>query len=366
MKRPVPPRLVLALVAAAGCTKTADPGAAAAGRPAVAVETARATTSDIEQAVEVVGALSARSEADVKSEYNGTVAEVYVTQWVRVQKGTPLARLDTREVVAVAQSARAALLQAEVAAQRTGRELERTARLQEAGAATPQALDEARTADEAARAQAAVARANLEAVETRLAKAVLRSPIDGVVSRRTVNVGDYVENMGNPAPMFHVVDTRALELVASVPSTRIAELRVGQPLVFSTDALPGKEFAGRVSFVNPAADEISRTVKVKAEVPNQDNGLKPGLFAKGRVVTGTRAGAVVVPRTALVSWDTVKRSAAVFVLEGGLARRRTIQTGSLAGEGVEVLGGIQAGDEVVTRGGFNLRDGDRVRSVSGS
>jgi RND family efflux transporter MFP subunit len=366
MKRLRPAPLVLALVAAAGCSNATDERAAQAGRPPVAVETARVATSDIEQAVEVVGALSARSEADVKSEYSGTVAEVYVTQWVRVQKGTPLARLDTREAAAAVQLARAVLLQAEVAVQRAGRELERTAKLQESGVATPQALDEARTVDEAARAQSAAARAQLEMAETRLDKAVLRSPIEGVVARRTVNVGDYVENMGSPAPMFHIVDARALELVASVPSARIAELKVGQPVVFSCDALPGRELGGRVSFVNPAAEEVSRTVKVKVEVPNVAEALKPGLFVKGRIVTGTRAGVVVLPRSALVTWDAVHGTGAVFLLEGGLARRRGIQTGALAGESVEVVGGLQAGDEVVTRGGFNLRDGERVRTVQGS
>jgi RND family efflux transporter MFP subunit len=365
MTRRHPASLAL-LLAAAACSRSGDPKVAEPGRPPVAVETARAAASEVEQSVEVVGALTARTEADVRSEQNGIVAEVHVTQWVRVQKGTPLARLDTREAQATVQAARALLLQAEAAARRAERELARTASLRESEAASPQALDEARTADEAARAQAAAARAQLEMAETRLAKAVLRSPIDGVVSRRTANVGDYVENMGSPPPMFHVVDARVLELVAAVPSARVAELRVGQPVVFTSDALPGKELAGRVAFVNPAADEVSRTVKVKAEVLNPGNALRPGLFVKGRIVTGTRAGVLVLPRSALVSWDTVNRTAAVFLLEGGKARRQTIQTGAPAGEGVEVAGGLRAGEEVVTRGGFNLRDGDPVRIVQGS
>jgi RND family efflux transporter MFP subunit len=363
MKRSFP--AALALLAAA-CAKPADPTAAQAGRPPVAVETARAATSDIAQAVEVVGALSARSEADVKSEYSGTVAEVYVTQWVQVRKGTPLARLDTREAGAAVQLARAAVLQAEVAVQRSARELERTAKLHESGVATPQALDEARTAGEAARAQSAAARAQLELAETKLAKAVIRAPIDGVISKRTANVGDYVENMGNPPAMFRIVDARTLELVASIPSARIAELKVGQDLLFTSDALPAEEFHGQVSFVNPVADEASRTVKVKVEVSNPTGALKPGLFVRGRIFTGNRSGVVVLPRSALVTWDTAARTADVFVVEGGLARRRSVQTGALAGESVEVAGGVQAGDEVVTRGGFNLRDGDRVRTIQGS
>ncbi len=355
--------LALALLAAA-CSRGSKPEEAS--RPAVAVETAVVTQANLEQAVEVVGALSARSAADVKTEYSGTVAEVLVTQWVAVQKGTALARLDTREAAAGAQASRAQLLQAEVGAQRAARERERTAKLQEAGLATRQAVDETRTAEEAARAAVAAAQAQLDIAQTRLAKALIRSPIDGVVSERNVNVGDYVENMGGAGPMFRIVDARVLELVASVPSTRIAELAVGQPLVFASDALPGKEFRGQVSFINPAADEASRTVKVKVEVPNADGALKPGLFAKGRIVTGNRPGVVVVPRSALVSWDTAARSATVFVLESGRAHQRTIQTGVTAGDAVEVLGGLQPGEVVVTRGGFNLRDGDAARAIQGA
>ncbi|HEY3348209.1 MAG TPA: efflux RND transporter periplasmic adaptor subunit [Thermoanaerobaculia bacterium] len=353
---------VLAL-AAAGCGKpVAGNGAPGGGRPPVAVETAKVVTADLEQTVDVVGTLAARSEADVRTEYSGTVAEVYVTQWVRVRAGTPLARLDTREADAAVAASRAAALQAEVGVQRAARELDRSAKLKQAGLATQQGLDEAKTADEAARAGEAAAKAQLAMAETRRTKAVLRAPIDGVVATRNVNVGDFVENMGNPPPMFRIVDNRLLELTASVPSARMAELKPGQPFAFSSDAFPGREFAGRVSFINPAADEASRTVKVKTEVPNPDESLKAGLFVKGRIVTGKRSGILVVPRSALVSWDTAARSAGVFVVEGGAAKRLLVETGSATGDRVEIVKGLAAGQDVVTRGGFSLREGDRVQT----
>lgn len=357
--------LPLALAAAIGCSASAEkPGEA--GRPEVAVEIGKVAALDLEQAVDVVGALSAKASADVKSEYSGTVAEVSVTQWVKVKKGEPLARLDTREASAQLQSARAAALQAEVAVQSAARERERTDRLAEAGLATRQAVDAARTAEAAARAQASAAQAQVAMAETRMGKAILRAPLDGVVSERNVDVGDYVENMGSPRPMFRIVDARVLELTASVPTSRMSELAVGQPLRFASDALPGKEFSGTVSFINPTAEETSRTVKVKAEVSNDAGVLKPGLFVKGRVVTGHRAGVVVLPRTALASWDTIGKTAAVFVVEGGVARRRPLKTGAVSGDVVEVVEGLKVGEVVVTRGGFNLRDGDKVRAIEGA
>lgn len=131
-----------AALAAAACNRPAPPRAEEAARPPVAVETARLATADLEQAVEVVGALSARSAAEVKSEYSGTVTEILVAQWVQVKRGAVLARLDGREASAGVQAARAAVLQAEVAGQRAAREMERTRQLQEAGLATRQAEEE--------------------------------------------------------------------------------------------------------------------------------------------------------------------------------------------------------------------------------
>jgi RND family efflux transporter, MFP subunit len=360
------PSAALLLVLAAGAVGCGKPAAGDGQRPPVAVETATTAASDLEESVEVVGTLAARSEAEVKTEYAGTVAEVFVTQWVRVAAGTPLARLDSREVEAGVQAAKATFLQAEAGAKRAARELDRTVKLKEAGLATQQQLDEARSADEAARAAAEAAKAQHALAGTRLSKAVLRAPIDGVVAVRNVNVGDYVENMGSPAPMFRIVDNRILELTASVPSARMAALRVGQTFAFTSDALAGRTFSGKVSFINPAADEASRTVKVKAEVPNGDGALRAGLFVKGRIVTGRRPGVLVVPRSALVSWDTVARTAGVFVVEGGVARRLPVETGAAPGDVVEVVKGLSPGQEVVTRGGFNLREGDRVLVSKGA
>ncbi|KAA0251023.1 efflux RND transporter periplasmic adaptor subunit [Acidobacteria bacterium ACD] len=359
--------LLLAPLSLSRCGKKADgKGGEGAGRPPVAVDTVRVAPADLEEAIDVVGTLVARREVEVKTEYTGTVAEVFVTQWVSVKAGTPLARLDTREAEAATAATRATVLQAEVGAARAARELDRTVKLKEAGLATQQGLDEARTAEEAARAALAAAKAQLALAETRLTKSVLRAPIDGVVAERGVNVGDYVENMGNPPPMFRIVDNSVLELTVTVPSARLPGLAVGQPLAFETDAVPGRTFEGRVSFINPAADVASRTVKVKAEVPNAGGALRTGLFVKGRIVTGRRTGVLSVPREALVSWDTAGRTGSLYVVDGGLARLVKVKTGAVAGGKVEVVEGLSGSPEVVTRGGFNLRDGDRVRTGAGA
>jgi RND family efflux transporter MFP subunit len=351
------------LLPSGGCSRANGKGGAAV-RPAVAVEVAPVVSGKLKETIEVVGTLAPKFQAEVKTEYSGTVTDVLVTEWVRVSKGTILLRFDAREAEGDVSAARASLLQAEVGLSRAQRELDRTVKLKEAGLATPQNLDDAKTAAEAAEAQLAAAGAQKEIAETKLAKTVIRSPLDGVVANRSVNPGDFIENMGSPKPMFRIVDNRRLDLTVTVPSSRISAVRLGQPLSFSTDAVPGRTFSGKVSFINPAADEASRTVKVVAAVENPDETLKSGLFAKGEIVTGERKNVLRVPRSAFVTWDLAARSAVVFVVEGDKAVRRTVETGAGTGDDVEVRKGLAAGEQVVMRGAFNLSDGDRVAVVA--
>jgi RND family efflux transporter MFP subunit len=350
--------LSAAALGAAACSR--DGAGAAAEKPAVAVDVATVTSGELVETVAVVGTLKPKREATIQSEYSGIVREVFVTEWVPVRRGQPLARLDSREAETTLESARAALLQAEVAARRAVREFERAEKLKAAGLETAQGVDDARTAREAADATVAAARAQLKAAETYAEKMVTRAPLDGVVSFRGISVGDRVENMGSGAPMFVIVDNSTFDLTVTVPSTRSAAVRVGQPLEFSTDALPGRSFRGTVKFINPTVSEVDRSVAVVAEVANPDGALRGGMFVKGEIQTGRRAGVLQMPRSALLSWDLAQGTGEVFVVNGSVAERRVVRTGGAAGELVEILAGVTGGEQVVTRGGFNLREGDRV------
>ena len=356
------------LAATVACSKEAAPetaAAAAAGKPAVAVTVSPVVVADLDESVEVVGSLAPKFYADVKSEVSGVVTAVYVTEWVPVRKGAPLARLDTSETEAGIEALKAVEAQARVAESRARREFERAQQLKEYGLITPQNFDDAKTAVEAAEAGTAAARAQIRTAQARLAKSSLVAPMNGVVALRGVNVGDRVENMGGGDPLFRIVDNSLLDLTVSVPSSRLAQVKVGQPLEFSTDALPGRTFTGKVMFINPAIDAASRSAKVVAEVLNRDGALKGGAFAKGRILVATRTGLLQVPRDALLNWKVEDRTAEVFVVLGEKVEKRVVKTGQANHVTVEVVEGLKAGEQVVTRGGFQLRDGDRVAAVKG-
>jgi membrane fusion protein, multidrug efflux system len=181
-----------------------------------------------------------------------------------------------------------------------------------------------------------------------------------VVSFRGVNIGDLVGEAGSQKIMFKIIDTRILDLTVTVPSVEMGMVRVGLPLTFSTDAIPGGTFTGKVMFINPVVNESDRSVKVTAEVKNVSEQLKGGLYVKGRIVTGKRTGILRVPRGALLSWDVAGKKGDLFVVKGEIANRRTVQTGVAMGDFVEIISGLVTDEQVVVRGGFNLKDGDRV------
>ena len=352
--------LTLSLAAAAACSNQADSKPVEAGRPPVAVSVEAASATDLQETIDVVGTLEPKFTAEVKSEVTGVVTEVYVTEWVPVKRGEKLARLDSRETDAGIETLRAAEAQAKVAQNRAQREYERAQQLKQYGLITPQALDDAKTAVEASDAAMTAARAQIKAAETRLGKLLITSPMDGVVALRGVSVGDRVENMGGNSPMFRIVDNRALDLTMSVPSSRLASVRVGQTLEFSSETLPGRTFRGTVRFINPEIDAASRSAKVVIEVPNGDGALRGGAFVKGRMVVGQRTGVLQVRKEALLNWNLEAATAEVYVLNGDKAQRREVTTGMMSAATVEVLSGVKPGEQVITRGAFALRDGDRV------
>ncbi len=367
--------IIAGLVTACGkTTSTKDQ----TSKPPTAVECYTAKPAELTESIEVTGSLEPKFSVDVKTQIPGLIKQVFVNEWVRVKKGQPLASIDVAETEAQVKraeagvaSARAGLAQAQVAANRAERELERIYKLKESGLATQQALDDAKTEKEAAQARVEAARAQIRVSEeevrqgaARQAKGFIAAPIDGVVAMRNVNVGDLASDAAAGKPIFRIVDNRILNLTVSVSSTDSGRIKVGQPLEFSVDSKPAARFTGKVMFINPELTTADRSLKIIAEVHNIPEVLKGGLFAKGRIITGKRSEVLQVPRSAVMALDLAAKKGILFVTENDIAHRREITTGSVNGELIELMSGLKAGERYVVRGGFNLKDGDKVTVTS--
>lgn len=343
-------------------------------KPPVAVECEQVKTAPLTESVEVTGTLEPKFSVDVKSQIPGLVKQVYINEWIRVKKGQLLARIDLSETEAQVKrgeagvaAARASLSQAQVSQTRAEREQTRVKNLKESGLATQQALDDARSEydasrarSEASRAQCEVAAEELRQARARLAKGVITAPIDGVVALKAINVGDLTSDAAAAKPLFRIVDNRLLNLTVTVPSSVSSRIKVGQALTFTVDSLPQRTFTGKVMYINPELSSNDRSLKIIAEVPNVPEQLKGGLFAKGRIVTGNQQNVIQIPRSALANWDTTNATAKVYLLAGDTVHAQPVKTGSVNGDRVEIVSGLTAGDQCVVRGGFNLKDGEKV------
>jgi len=189
------------------------------------------------------------------------------------------------------------------------------------------------------------------------ARAIVRSPIAGTVIQRQVGLGQYIAS-GASSPVFAIGDLARVWLVANVRETDAAAVRVGLPVEVGVPAYPDRIFQARLSYVAPALDPVTRRLPVRAEIDNSDGALKPEMFARFRIVTGTDSLVAAVPDKAVVREGETAR---VWVadLEARTLSLRRIRVGQTSEEMVEVLDGLRPGETVVTAGALFI---DRAAS----
>jgi membrane fusion protein, multidrug efflux system len=227
--------------------------------------------------LEPTGEFVSPASTQVAPKSPGRVAAVYVDAGQRVSRGQPLLTLETDYLKLDVQRAEADLARARAAENDARRELDRKKGLL-ANESIPQAtFDKAQAAFEQAQAARQSAETGLALARQKVADAIIRSPITGVVDQRKTNPG---EHLGEAGVAFVIVQTAPLKLRFSVPERYLAELRTGQTVVARVDPYPGEEFTGRIKTVGGVIDPATRTFFAEAEFPNSDGRLRPGLFAR--------------------------------------------------------------------------------------
>jgi multidrug efflux pump subunit AcrA (membrane-fusion protein) len=213
---------------------------------------------------------------------------------------------------------------------------------------------------DASRAKLKEMEAILEQERTRLQNAKIVAPFRGEISRKYVDAGALVSAS---TPLVNLVHTETLKIVANVLEKDIPLLRVGMSAKIRTESYPERVFEGRVEKVNSALDLATRTLQVEIYIPNSDRLLKPGMFSNVEVVLLTKPQTLVIPREAILE---AGNEMFVFVVEGNKALRRPITIGYEQERMVEVLQGLNAGDQVVIKGQQMIREGSAIRVVEES
>lgn len=355
---------LLAAVVVAGCGddgKAEEERAAAAVQAQVAAlgasDVAAASRETLVEGVAISGELEPKISYTVAAPVAEQIAQVFVEEGQAVRQGEALVRFRDEVLRAAAASGQADVARARMAVSLAVAESTRAATLLAEGAISRRDYDNALLAVESARAQLALSEAQAASARDRLEQATLRAPSAGVVSRRYVQAGDRVDMN---ARIVDIVDTRTLQLSASVEAHWLRRLHPGAPvtlrLMQSSDSI-----RGRVSRINPTADPATRQVRVYVDVPNPGNRLVGGLYVSGRAVLSEERGAVAVPVSA-VRHEGASREPVVYVVEGGVVHRRVVRTGiSDESRGlVQITGGVAEGESVVVGPVDGLNDGMRV------
>ncbi len=311
------------------------PGGAPGGGGPAPVEVGRVTAQTLTDAYAAVGSLQAAQGVVLRPEVSGRIAKLGLADGQRVAKGQLLLQLD--DTLQLAQ-----LKQAEASAQIARTNLQRSRELLAQGFISPSAVDQNAAALDVAEAQVTLARAQL-------ARMKVFAPFDATAGIVKVNVGDYVKD---GADIVNLEDLRTLVVDFALPERYITRVRTGQTVDVTLDAVPGQRFKGRVLALDSVVDANGRALQVRARVDNPGGVLRPGLFARARVVFASRDGAVVVPEEALVPMGGKQYLFKLVATPDGkkIAQRLEAKLGLRLEGQVEVLEGLAAGDQVVTAG----------------
>ena len=330
--------LVLLACLVAGCSGDA-PGASEAP-PATAVVTTTVASQQWRDTIEALGTARANESVTMTAKVSEIVRKVAFDSGDVVRAGHVLVDLSSGAQLAGLEEARAAYQEAE-------RQLKRQQELADRQLIAVSQIDTQRAARDAARAR-------MDVVRAELSDRVITAPFDGVLGLRQVSPGSLVTP---GTPIATLDDISLIKLDFSVPERFLALLARGQDVVARSETYPEREFEGTVTSVDSRVDPVTRSVTVRAEVPNPDRLLRPGMLMSVRLFQAPR-DTLVVPEIAVLQVGL--ESFVYRVAKDHTVERVKVDLGARRKGEVEIAGGLSAGDLIVTEGAVKLRDGVRV------
>ena len=335
--------VALAGLVLAGCFFVAGPVLAQNGAKAIKVFVYEVGEQSFGNSLQALGTLRANEATTISASVTKTVTAIHFDDGQRVKKGDMLVEMASGEERALLDAAQHALIEAE-------QQYLRVQSLVKSQLATQAVLDERKLAFDSAKSQ-------LEATRSRLRDLVIVAPFDGVVGLRNISPGALVR----PGDVITTLDDDSvMKLDMSVPSVYLPHLKIGMSITGMAHALGEKPFVGEITSIGSRIDPVTRSVQVRAVIPNPERILKPGLLMIVELEEPPR-NVVVVPEKALI------QSAAqsyVYVVDNeqrsATARRRDVTIGDRKPGIIEIVDGLSVGEKIVTHGHLKLKDGSAV------
>lgn len=324
--------------------KPGTPASAPAAKPGLPVKAETVTILKVLDDVSAVGSLLAEESVIIRPEIDGRIVGLHFKEGQAVTAGSRLVTIDSTEYEAQTAAQRADLKTEQ-------QRLARTKELFEQKFISKDALD-------VQVGNVARLKAHVDEAESRVAKTVIRAPFSGILGLRQVSPGAYVK-AGND--IVRLENVSSIKVDFRIPENYLSKIRPNQEIAVKLDAYPGEEFRGQVYAVEPVVDERTRTIAMRARIPNKGFKLKPGMFVRVVVTMDSRPNAVVIPEQAI--WPQGKDSFVYRVVDGKAALTK-VDIGNRAPGTVEILKGLAANDMVITDGQMKLRDGAPVSVIA--
>jgi RND family efflux transporter MFP subunit len=348
-------------------------------RAAVQVPIGSARTEDLAQDILIQGIVGPLPDHSVKVSpaMAGKLAQVLVVDGQSVRRGQLIAKLDDRHIreqldqaTAAVQTAEANLQQAQSALTFAKENLDRQKNLFQAEVAAKKdvlaAENQVQTAAlqiQSLQSQIKSAKASRAQIQTELSLTEIKSPIEGVVANRFLNIGDTADPN---APVVQVVGLQNVIVNASLPADAPQQLKVGEHARIHSDAERGSEYDATITSISPIVDRASNSIIVQLLSKNPGGKLRDGQSVNVSITSKVDRSAVVIPQTALVPDPNDPERQMVYVVRDGKATRVPVVPGGTKGELIEILKGLRAGEAIVVEGGYGLPDGSPVDNGAAS
>ncbi|SFH99771.1 RND family efflux transporter, MFP subunit [Collimonas sp. OK307] len=317
---------------------------------------------DLREILTLSGALRAVNQAQVKARVSGEVREVLVREGASVSSGQVIVKMDTSEYQARVNQALGSQVAAQGQLDIASKTRANNKVLVEKGFISKNAFDNAASQYDIAKANVDSANGALDVARKALSDTVIRAPISGLISRRSVEPGEKVSPDNN---LLEIVDLRQMEMAAAVPTSNILSVALGQEVRLTLGGLPAP-VVGKVVRINPSIETGSRSIMVYIQIDNPQGLLRAGMFGEAQLTLSRKNGVLTAPQSAIQS-DASDHY--VYLIENGKVQRRSVTLGLRGSDGdssnaVEILSGVSNGARIVKVNLGNLPDGASVKVLA--
>ncbi len=318
-----------------------------AGPPPETVSVALAEEQVWEGALSAVGSIAAARGVSVSNDAPGVVSRINFESGAQVTAGQILVELDT------------SVERAQLASSQARKDLALLTVTRSRSLAKSNTIPLSQVDGDEAQLKASTT--DFTALQAQIERKIVRAPFAGRLGIRAVNLGQYL-NPGTTLTVLEAIESVYVDF--ALPQQLLAEIKVGMPVRVNIEGADGVDGGlpsdGIVAAVDPTVDAATRTIKVRASVPNKQERLRPGMFAEVSVVLPKRGSVVAIPQTAVVH---ASYGDSVFVVEDAKVRQQFVRLGDARGDFVTVVDGVKAGQRVVSAGAFKLRNGSGITIV---